>query len=75
MEAFLKPFTVIDFDTQAAEAYASIRADLEGKGKVIGANDLLISNAISHGLILVTNNIKEFERVGGFQIENWIINE
>ncbi|SEJ29599.1 tRNA(fMet)-specific endonuclease VapC [Dyadobacter sp. SG02] len=76
LEAFLRPFTVLDFDTQAAEAYASIRADLESKGKIIGANDLLISaHALSHGLILVTNNTKEFDRVGGLQIENWITNE
>lgn len=67
---------MLDFDTQAAKAYASIRADLESKGKVIGANDLLISaHALSRGLILVTNNVKEFERVGGLQIENWITNE
>ena len=76
LEAFLKPFTILDFDTKAAEAYASIRADLESKGRVIGANDLLISaHALSHGLILVTNNVKEFERVGDLQIENWIANE
>lgn len=76
MEAFLKPFTILDFDTKAAEAYASTRTDLESKGKIIGANDLLISaHALSHGLILVTNNVKEFERVGGLQIENWITNE
>nr|WP_295927325.1 type II toxin-antitoxin system VapC family toxin [uncultured Dyadobacter sp.] len=76
LEAFLKPFAILDFDTPAAEAYASIRADLESIGKIIGANDLLISaHALSHGLILVTNNVKEFERVGGLQIENWITNE
>jgi tRNA(fMet)-specific endonuclease VapC len=76
LEAFLRPFTILDFDTQAAEAYASIRTDLEGKGTIIGANDLLISaHALSHRLILVTNNVKEFERVGGLQIENWITNE
>ncbi|OJV21034.1 MAG: VapC toxin family PIN domain ribonuclease [Dyadobacter sp. 50-39] len=76
LEAFLKPFTVLDFDTKAAMAYASIRADLESRGKVIGANDLLISaHALSHGLILVTNNVKEFERIGDLQIENWVTNE
>lgn len=76
LEAFLKPFTVLDFDTKAAKAYASIRADLESKGKTIGANDLLISaHALSHGLILVTNNVKEFERIGDLQIENWVTNE
>jgi tRNA(fMet)-specific endonuclease VapC len=76
LEAFLRPFTIIDFDTLAAEAYASIRADLESTGKIIGANDLLISaHALSHELILVTNNVKEFERVGGLQIENWITND
>lgn len=76
LEAFLKPFTIVDFDTKAAETYASIRADLESKGKIIGANDLLISaHALSRGLILVTNNVKEFERIGDLQIENWITNE
>lgn len=76
LEAFLKPLMVLDFDAKAAQAYASIRTDLESKGKIIGANDLLISaHALSHGLILVTNNVREFDRVGGLQIENWITNE
>jgi tRNA(fMet)-specific endonuclease VapC len=58
------------------EIYEIIRADLESRGKIIGANDLLISaHALSRNLVLVTNNTKEFERVGGLQIENWTSNE
>ncbi|MCE7067885.1 type II toxin-antitoxin system VapC family toxin [Dyadobacter sp. CY326] len=74
LEHFLAPFTIIDFDTKAAETYALIRADLEAKGNIIGANDLLIAaHALSHELILVTNNMKEFERVENLKIENWVL--
>lgn len=74
LENFLAPFTILDFDTKAAEKYAHIRADLEAKGTVIGANDLLIaSHALSQELILVTNNVKEFERVENLRIENWVL--
>lgn len=73
LEGFLSPITVVDFDSLAAEFYAPIRADLEYKGTIIGSNDLLIaSHALSLDLILVTNNRKEFERVEGLKIENWI---
>lgn len=55
------------------EYYASIRAELEKKGKIIGNNDLWIA---AHGLelniILVTNNEKEFSRVDQLKIENWV---
>ena len=56
----------------AAEQYARIRADLKSKGLPIGANDLWIAaHALSLGMVLVTNNVREFERVAGLQIENW----
>jgi tRNA(fMet)-specific endonuclease VapC len=76
LENFLAPFTILEFDSKAAETYAVIRADLEAKGTIIGANDLLIAaHAFSHGLTLVTNNVKEFERVENLKIENWVLNE
>ena len=69
---FLSGITVLPFDSGAAEAYGDIRNDLKNKGTPIGANDLLIAaHARSQGLILVTNNTKEFRRVEGLAIENW----
>jgi len=56
----------------AAEAYGAIRADLESKGEMIGNNDLWIAaHARAMGLILVTNNEREFRRVGGLKVQNW----
>ena len=74
LENFLAPFTILDFDTKAAEQYAFVRVDLEAKGTIIGANDLLIAaHALSQELILVTNNVKEFGRVENLKIENWVL--
>jgi len=56
----------------AAECYGVIRADLEAKGELIGNNDLWIaSHAVASGLVLVTNNEREFRRVRGLKLENW----
>ena len=56
----------------AAEAYGSVRADLEKRGEVIGNNDLWIAaHALSGGLTLVTNNEKKFRRVRELKIQNW----
>lgn len=53
--------------------YASIRMDLERRGQLIGAHDLLLAaHARSLGLCLVTNNLREFERVVGLPVENWL---
>jgi tRNA(fMet)-specific endonuclease VapC len=69
---FLSSIDVLPFDVQAAITYGPIRADLQQKGKLIGALDMLIAaHAKSQNLILVTNNVREFERVKGLQIENW----
>ena len=74
LESFLAPLTIIDFDSAAAKFYGLIRADLENKGMVIGSNDMLLAaHAISLGLTLVTNNAREFERVEGLKIENWVL--
>jgi tRNA(fMet)-specific endonuclease VapC len=53
--------------------YGAIRAALERKGQPIGANDLLIAaHALSEKMILVTDNVREFKRVAGLRIENWL---
>jgi tRNA(fMet)-specific endonuclease VapC len=58
----------------AAEAYGTIRAELSLKGEMIGNNDLWIAaHAMTTGLTLVTNNEKEFRRVGGLRIQNWAV--
>jgi len=58
----------------AAEAYGSIRVELESKGQMIGNNDLWIAaHAVVAGLTLVTNNESEFRRVRGLKIQNWAV--
>lgn len=57
---------------KAGDVYGFIRADLEGRGETIGANDLWIAtHALAARLTLVTNNEKEFRRVRGLKIQNW----
>jgi tRNA(fMet)-specific endonuclease VapC len=64
----------ISLPETAAQAYGTIRADLESKGEMIGNNDLWIAaHAIAAGLTLVTNNEKEFRRVRGLKVQNWAI--
>lgn len=70
---FLSGIEVVPFDAAAALAYGSIRADLTKKGNLIGANDMLIAaHAKALDLTLVTNNTREFNRVEGLKIENWV---
>jgi len=70
---FLIPFSLLDFDQRAASFYGKIRMNLESKGTPIGPMDLLLaSQAVAHGLILVTNNIKEFKRIDYLRLENWL---
>lgn len=72
MSLFLSPITILQFDEQAAEAYGRISAELEKKGTPIGPMDTLIAgHARSRGLILVTNNTREFNRVAGLTVEDW----
>src|SRR5580658_7448230 len=64
--AFLHEIPVLPFDEKAAPVYGRIRADLERRGQVIGANDLLIASiAIAHSLVVVTRDVDEFGRVDG----------
>ncbi|OGT25814.1 MAG: plasmid maintenance protein [Gammaproteobacteria bacterium RIFCSPLOWO2_02_FULL_42_14] len=63
---------VLPLPNAVAEYYAKIRSLLEKKGEPIGGNDLLIAaHALSLGVILVTNNEKEFKRIAELKIENW----
>ena len=69
---FLSSISVLPFDDYAAEEYGKIRADLERKGTPIGPMDMLIAaHAKAKGLILVTNNTREFCRVKNLSIEDW----
>jgi len=73
VEDFVSRLEVLEYGSKAASHYGNIRADLERKGTPIGVNDLHISgHARSEGLIIVTNNVREFERVPGLRVENWI---
>ena len=75
LEKFLQPLTVLVHDCSAAVEAAVIRGQLEKRGTPIGPYDLLIAGlAKSLNLILVTNNSKEFERIEGLQVENWVEN-
>ena len=64
---------VMPLPAQAGEVYGTIRAALEAKGEMIGNNDLWIAaHAKASGLTLVTNNEREFRRVQGLTIQNWV---
>ncbi|WP_139458528.1 PIN domain-containing protein, partial [Bathymodiolus thermophilus thioautotrophic gill symbiont] len=70
---FLHPLEQKDFDESSAIIYGDIRVDLEKRGRVIGALDMLIAaHAKSLGATIVTNNTKEFDRVVGLKVENWV---
>jgi len=64
---------VASFDEHAAEHFGQLRAELYKIGKPIGPYDMMIAaHARAKGLTLVSNNIKEFERVLGLRLENWV---
>ncbi len=69
-----KVFNILNFDDSDAVDYGILKADLKKQGKIIGPIDMLLAGqALNKDLILVTNNIKEFERVNGLKIEDWTI--
>ncbi len=73
LENFLYPFDIVDFDAEAALVYGDIRTSLEKRGEVIGGLDMLIAScAMAKDMILVTNNTREFQRIEGLEIENWV---
>ena len=73
IEDFCSRLEVVPYGPKAAQHYGAIRAALEKLGQPIGVNDLHIAaHARSEGLVLVTNNIGEFERVPALEVENWV---
>lgn len=73
VEDFTSRLSILVYDEKAAVHYGSIRAELEKKGMPIGINDLHIAaHARSNGFTLVTNNTKEFNRINGLLLDNWI---
>lgn len=73
LDALSEIIEVIAFDKKAAVAYGDVRSYLEKQGLTIGGNDLLIAaHALSLDLTLITNNVREFSRVQGLKIENWV---
>lgn len=73
LEQFLLPLEIAAFDLESAVAYGNIRATLEKEGTPIGPLDTLIAvNAVSLGARLVTNNVREFARVPGLELDNWV---
>ena len=74
VEDFVSRLEVLPYDDRAAWQYGIIRAALEKQGTPIGVNDLHIAaHARSEGLTLVSNNLREFERVEALQLANWAI--
>ncbi|MBF0546391.1 MAG: type II toxin-antitoxin system VapC family toxin [Candidatus Riflebacteria bacterium] len=72
---FLEPFEVVSFDDQAAIIYAKIRASLEKRGRIIGPNDMIIAATVmAKRGTLITHNVKEFKKIAGLQLQNWVIN-
>jgi tRNA(fMet)-specific endonuclease VapC len=72
LQSFLVPFLILPFDENAALEYGKVRQSLERKGTPIGPLDTLIAaHAMSEHLILVTNNVAEFSRVGNLTVQDW----
>ncbi|MBW4023808.1 MAG: type II toxin-antitoxin system VapC family toxin [Proteobacteria bacterium] len=73
VEHFAARLTVLPFDSEAAAHTADIRSDLEQRGCAIGPYDLMIAGqARSRGLVIVTGNLGEFQRVQGLRCEDWL---
>ena len=73
IETFAARLRVLDYDSAAAQHTGQIRAELAKNGKPIGPYDQMIAgHARSLGLILVSNNAREFKRVQGLRLDNWV---
>ena len=72
LDAFLLPLEIAPYDLAAAMRYGEVRADLAARGKPIGPLDTMIAaHALSLGVTLVSNNLREFGRVRELAVENW----
>ena len=73
LEGFGARLEILPFDEKSAVQFGQVKAELELQGTLICCYDMMIAgHARSQGLILVTNNVKEFERVPGLRVENWV---
>ena len=73
VERALESLVVAPFDRVAADVYGELRAELQRRGTLIGPHDMLIAaHAISLDIPLATNNLREFRRVPGLRVENWL---
>ena len=73
VDGFILALEVAPFDASAAAAYGEVRASLQKRGLPIGALDMMIAgHALSLGVPLVTDNLKEFTRVPGLRTVNWL---
>ena len=74
VETVLESLEVLPLDKESDRRYAEVRSQLERLGMPIGPNDLLIAaHTLALDLILVTDNVKEFSRVPGLSVENWLV--
>jgi tRNA(fMet)-specific endonuclease VapC len=72
LEDFTLPLEIAAFDEDAAEAYGSVRAGLEQAGTPVGSMDMLIgAHALSLGVTLVTNNLREFKKIKNLKVVDW----
>jgi tRNA(fMet)-specific endonuclease VapC len=73
IEEFLSGVPILEFEESAAIHYAQIRAELERSGRPAGTHDMMIGgHARATGLVVVTNNLREFGRMPGVRLENWL---
>jgi tRNA(fMet)-specific endonuclease VapC len=73
LASFLEEVPTIEFDSSAADAAWDIYSALQSKGKTIGVPDSMIAgHALSHSMVLVTNNQKHFERISELRTQNWM---
>jgi tRNA(fMet)-specific endonuclease VapC len=70
---FIESFEIVNLNDESLTQYAKIRLALERDGIIIGSNDLFIASiALAYNGILITHNTKEFERIAGLHIEDWV---
>jgi len=74
LDAFISPLEIADFDEEASRVYGIMRAVLEKAGNPIGSMDMLIgAHALSLGVTLVTNNVKEFRQIKNLKVADWTV--
>lgn len=73
VDQFIAPFEIIPFDREACKIYGKIRSSVEAAGTPVGPMDLLIASiGLARGYIVVTNNTREFIKIKGLKVEDWL---